>query len=73
MVPCAPSGNRENCAMLYFVKEALERLMRKMSSFSETGRSTKALNYFGTVEYFSENFDGEISLYANESYDERAV
>ena len=43
--------------------------MRKMSSFSET----KSVDYFGTVEYFSENFNGEISLYANESYDERAV
>ena len=37
------------------------------------GSVHESVDYFGTVEYFSENFAGEISLYANESYDERAV
>ena len=37
--------------------------MRKMSSFSGTGHprilSLERIDYFGTSEYFRENFDGE--------------
>ena len=51
-------------AMLYLVQKAQERLTRKMSSFSGTGRSTNSIAWkrwflSGTSEYFSENFDGE--------------
>ena len=36
-----------------FCETAYQRLMRKMSSFSGTGRSTESVVFFGTSEYSS--------------------
>ena len=56
-----------------FCEGSFGKIDAKDVELFRNGSVHESVDYFGTIEYFSENFDGEISLYANESYDERAV
>ena len=56
-----------------FCEESFGKIDAKDVELFRNGSVLEIVDYFGTVEYFTENFDGEISLYANEPYDERAV
>ena len=74
--------NRVSChsAMFLFCEESLGKIDAQDVELFRTFLRLlwlESVDYFGTSEYFSENFDGDaitkISLYTNEPCDEHAA